>query len=183
MDTVLGLVETHCKELLFLGSVGAIFPNINVGDLIIPNEVICADGACRYLNKTLSEDSMGKKYFPDSSVYTRIYNAAVNAVENYQNSDVRCLTGKTVSVESYFAEGCFMDYGACCLDMESAAVLRAAQYNGIKAGCAYCVSDNAMKLQSLVTIHEELTLFRKNVRLNLMPAIIAAFLQREESPT
>lgn len=60
--------------------------------------------------------------------------------------------------------------------MESTAFLRSAEAAKIEDALVFCISDNALTQQSLVTVSEALTRFRKDVRRILMPGIITAFL-------
>ena len=48
MDAILALGCTPCEKIIFIGSVGGLGKNINIGDIVIPEYSICGDGACRY---------------------------------------------------------------------------------------------------------------------------------------
>ena len=63
LDQALSLGTTKCKNILFIGSVGALDENINLGDIVIPEYSICGEGASRYLNDNL-KDEFGKKEYP-----------------------------------------------------------------------------------------------------------------------
>ena len=49
MDTLLSLGVTKCRRAIFIGSVGSLDPQINIGDIVIPEYSICGDGASRYI--------------------------------------------------------------------------------------------------------------------------------------
>ena len=47
MDALLSLGETGCKRVLFLSSIGGLAPEMEVGDLVLPEYSVSGDGASR----------------------------------------------------------------------------------------------------------------------------------------
>ncbi|MFA9399198.1 MAG: hypothetical protein ACERKV_13160 [Clostridiaceae bacterium] len=37
-------------------------------DIVVPKLSICGDGVCRYLEKDISNDCFGEKYYPDNQL-------------------------------------------------------------------------------------------------------------------
>lgn len=179
-DIVMSLEKTCCKKILFIGSAGSINKNIAVGDLVVPDYIMCGDGLCRYLSKNLKKDCFGVFYSPTASLQKYIYEAA--SIKSSQDSSLcfRCHSGKGASVETLYSQfqhlKTFREMQCDFLDMESAAFLKSAGIAGIESALVFCISDNAICQQSLVTVSEEATSFRKNIRYQVMPVIISAFL-------
>lgn len=173
-DIVSALGETKCNKLLFIGSAGAIRSDINVGDIVIPTCLVCGDGACRYLQKDIQKDVFGEKIFIKTTSNRKI---ALEAELLAKKNNIRCWSNMTTtSVESLFSQFDFLEifreYDCGCVDMESTAVIKAAEKNGIDANVCFVISDNAIQGKSLITVGENDTLFRKNIRKKVMLEII-----------
>lgn len=56
VDACLMLTHTTCDKLLFLGSCTALKPDLQVGDLVVPNKAVSGTGATRYLLDDMSGD-------------------------------------------------------------------------------------------------------------------------------
>ncbi len=179
-DVVMSLSDTICTELLFIGSAGAINERIHIGDILIPDSVVSADGMCRYLYDDVRIDRYGFEYIPNPIIQKYLKRAAETSLAIRPEIQINLHVGRAISVETIYSQfrhiDSFREMKCDCVDMESAAVLRSSECIGVKAGIVYCVSDNAVLKQSLVTVSESETAFRKNVRLDLMPTIIEAFL-------
>lgn len=180
-DIVSALAETKCNKILFIGSAGAIKPDINIGDIVIPSCLVCGDGACRYLQEELHRDVFGEKIFIDTTSNRRI---ALQAEILAKKNGVECWSDMTtISVESLFSQfdffEVFKEYNCGCLDMESTAVVKAAKRNNIEANVCFVISDNVTQGKSLITVSDNCTLFRKNVRKKVMAEIIKIAFSRE----
>lgn len=176
-DVVMSLAETACRQILFMGSAGSIHADVAVGDLAVPARIICGDGACRYLSADLRQDPFGAQYAPAAAVRAAVLDAARTQAREL---GISCHAGTGASVETIYSQfshlDTFLEMECDFLDMESAAFLRSAQAAGIAGAVIFCISDNAIRRQSLVTVSEEMTRFRKDVRRRLMPGVMTAFL-------
>lgn len=179
-DVVMSLQGSNCRKMLFLGSAGSITPHAAVGDLVVPDCVACGDGLCRYLFDDLRQDRFGELCFPTEGLQQQILHAAVSGIDRHPELGIRCHTGKSASVETVYSQfrhlDTFREIQCAFLDMESTAFLKSAEAAKIEDALVFCISDNALTQQSLVTVSEALTRFRKDVRRILMPGIITAFL-------
>lgn len=179
-DVVMSLKGSNCRQILFLGSAGSITPHAAVGDIAVPDCVVCGDGLCRYLSDDLRQDHFGEPCFPTENLQQHILYAAVSEIDRHPELGIRCHTGKSTSVETVYSQfrylDTFQEMQCAFLDMESAAFLKSAEVAKIEAALVFCISDNALVQQSLVTVSEALTRFRKEVRRIVMPGIITAFL-------
>lgn len=180
LDLVTVLQNTKCKKILFIGSAGALKKGINIGEIAIPANVVCAEGASRYINGNLKNDNFGYKYSVDKKLY---YNL-INDLKNRKINDlVTVHTGLGISVESivfqYDYISLFDEFGCKFIDMESSAFLAAANNVNIKALIIYCISDNLSQDEPLYSLPNEIIQYRKSLRKKIFPKIIRSFIKGE----
>lgn len=179
-DIVMALGNTECKHVLFIGSAGALDSGINIGDIAIPNGVISAEGATRYLGICLSEDVFGTVYYADRNLHDKLLVCARTVVSNM---DIRCHDGIGISVESIYSqyrhlqEICERD--CVFIDMEASACLAASNVTNIECAVIFCISDNTTQNEPLYLVSNEKTSFRKRIRREVMPALIEKYLKGE----
>ena len=131
------------------------------------------EGASRYLQTRLDKDTYGTV----SCIDPKICSELMEYIKKQTSLlGVNCHSGSVISVESIFSQFRFIDYfielGCKYLDMESSAFVAATQKVGIEGVVCFCISDNVIKNQSLVTVDEATTDFRKKVRKQIMPIIL-----------
>lgn len=184
LDVVTALGNTKCKDILFIGSAGALIEGVAIGDIVIPENIVCAEGASRFVNKCISSDCYGKKYAVDKALYQRMINFLLN---NVMLGEKKLHTGDGISVESialqfdHISE--FITKDCKFIDMESSAFLAACNKVNIKGLIAYCISDNVAIGEPLYLLTEEITLYRKKVRKNIFPRIIEYYVVGENDGT
>lgn len=176
MDAVLALGCTPCKNILFIGAVGALNKDMKIGDVVIPEYSICGVGADRYLTSgNISEnDSYGKKYFPDKELSDKVINITN---EITKNTDIKVHMGKVFSSDTIFAEYAhldeFVNEGCDIVEMETATLFHAANVVGIKAAAICNISDNTMANKSLYTGRtDEDQKRRSSVKKDIIPKIV-----------
>ena len=176
MDAILALGCTPCEKIIFIGSVGGLGENINIGDIVIPEYSICGDGACRYLtNKRLSEnDCFGEKYYPNKE----LYDMAVSKTDKItKENNVNWHIGRNYSIDTIVAQFAhieeIVEMGCNCIEMETAALFKSAEICKIKACAIFSVSDNTILKKSLLSgrTTEEME-YRKHVRKNVLAEIV-----------
>lgn len=172
-DTVMALSSTACKRIMFIGSAGSIDDSVCIGDIVFPESFIVGEGASRYLQTSLDKDTFGRMYCIEKKSYSNLMELAE---EQTSALGVSCHSGRVISVESIFSQFRFIDYfiklGCRYLDMEASSFVAAAQKAGIEGIVCFCISDNVMNNQSLLTVDETATVFRKKVRRQIMPVIL-----------
>lgn len=158
VDIVLALGTTKCKNIIFIGSVGSINKDINIGDIVIPKYSICGDGVCKYLTgKKLKEsDTFGKKYFPNKE----LFNLTVEVTKKICEQEKKPYhIAKNFSVDTIFAQFAHIDeikeLGSDVIEMETAALFRASEICNIRATAIFCVSDNSVNKKSLYSGRNE----------------------------
>ena len=174
-DIVLALGVTKCQELLFIGSVGSLDPDIHIGDIVIPEYSICGDGTSRYLNGgTLAEnDPFGERSYPDAYYTQKLFQ--ISKAICSQN-DVRLHKGRNFSVDTIFAQFAYIDeimeLGCNVIEMETASAFKAAGISNIAITALFSVSDNTIQKKSLVSGRTEADMnYRREVRKNIFPLI------------
>lgn len=179
-DIMMALGNTACKHALFIGSAGALDSGINIGDMAIPNGVISAEGATRYLGKSLSNDTFGKIYYADRSLHDKLFLRAQSVVSN---RNICCYDGVGISVESIYSQYMHMqeicERGCVFIDMEASAFLAASDVTNIECAVIFCISDNVAQDEPLYLVSEDKTSFRKRIRREVMPSLILEYLKGE----
>ncbi len=143
-DTVLALGCTPCERIIFAGSVGGLQSDIQIGDLMMPEFAYSGDGFCRYLEADAPlKDCFLERVYPDESLSLALSRSASPlAVE----AGVVIHTGPIFSIDSILAQFRILDYfseplGSIGIEMETAAVFKAARLVGIQAAALLSVSD------------------------------------------
>jgi purine-nucleoside phosphorylase len=182
MDVVLALGVTSCRKIIFIGSVGALDSNIDIGDIVLPEYSVCGDGASRYIVNDLlkSGDIFGQKAYPDMEAFASIQQITDDVC---RTNNVKWHIGRNFSIDTIFAQFYHLDeimeMGCNVIEMETAAAFRAAQIADIKMSALFSVSDNTIKNKSLISgrTQEEIE-YRKYVRREIFPQIILKFFNR-----
>jgi purine-nucleoside phosphorylase len=176
MDIVLALGMTSCKKIVFIGSVGALDSNIDIGDIVIPEYSVCGDGASRYIDSDnlTKGDIFGKKEYPDESMFDKSIAITGNLCKEH---NVKWHIAKTFSIDTIFAQFYHLDeimkFGCNVIEMETAAAFKAARLADISITAVFSVSDNTVAMKSLITgrTKEEMD-YRRYTRRVLFPKII-----------
>ena len=151
-DVVLALGCTPCDTLIFTGSVGGLAPGLQIGDLMVIEKSFCGDGFSRYLDaQVVPGDCFLQPAAPDPDLTGQIRK---HAAETARNKSVPLHHGIVFSTDSIVAQFCRLEYfaqelGCIGIEMETAAVFRAAKLVGIKAGALLQVSDIPVTNKSL----------------------------------
>lgn len=178
LDQVLSLGTTKCKNILFIGSVGALDENINLGDIVIPEYSICGEGASRYLNDNL-KDEFGKKEYPSKEFTERLLNI-VNKQNNIKYHYVPNYTVDTIFTE-YIHIDKIIGMGAKTIEMETSALFKASKLLNMNVTALFLVSDNTIINKSLYSGRtKEEKEYRKKVKNEIIPNIIIELFRKED---
>lgn len=176
MDVVLALKNTACKQILFIGSAGAFIEEINIGDFAIPNGVISAEGASRYIGDLLANDSYGKCFYVENELQRKLLLCLKNKCKGFE---INIYDGIGISVESILLQYRHMDeflnLGCAFIDMEASAFLAACINANIQGAVVFCISDNTVRNEPLYKVSIEKTNYRKKVRNEIMPLVLKEF--------
>lgn len=173
-EAILALGCTQCKKIIFVGSVGALHKNINIGDIAIPKSSVCGDGVSRYLELDLKNDCFGERYYPDKA----LYEDEINITDKICNkNEVKWHVVDNFSVDTIFAQFAHLDtivsMNCNTIEMETAAAFKAADICNIPICAIFSVSDNSVLKKSLYSGRTEKDqIYRKYVRSTIIPEII-----------
>lgn len=176
IDTVLPLALTPCKRIIFIGSVGALNKNIQIGDLIIPQYSYNGVGACRFLSEDLKDDFETKAY-GDLELNEKILavirsNFPQNAVHQTINYSI-----DTIFTQFYHIEH-IKNLGCESIEMETSSLFKCGELANIRTSALLCVSDNIVKNKSLYSgRNEEERKIKKETINKIIPQIIIKVLQ------
>jgi purine-nucleoside phosphorylase len=143
-DAVLALACTPCETIVFTGSVGGLDPTMAVGDLLLPTRSFCGDGFSRYLGPELdAADCFLHPAEPDPELAGIVKEVTLRVC---QDGSVRLYQGTVYATDSIIAQFHHLDHlverlGCIGIEMETAAVFRAARLVGIRAGALLQMSD------------------------------------------
>ena len=121
------LIALGARTLVRIGTCGALAPDLRLGELVVADELIAADGASRALGAE-------ERLRPDPDLTAALAGAA------------RGRTGTVVSTDVFYerrpeaAVGWVAD-GALAVEMEAAAIVQVASLHGARAACLLAVSD------------------------------------------
>ena len=171
LESVLPLGLTKCKQIVFIGSAGAIVDNIKIGDLAVPEYSFSGVGASRFLSINL-EDDFENKYYPSKSLTNNLL-----AIIQNDFSDYNCHHVANYSVDTIFAQfphiEHFITLGAKTIEMETSSLFKCCNMIGVESCAIFCISDNTLKNKSLFSGRTaEEKVLRHRIRNEVIPQII-----------
>jgi purine-nucleoside phosphorylase len=143
-DAVLALGCTPCRTLLFAGSVGGLLGSQAVGDLLLPQRSLCGDGFSRYLGgDPAAHDCFLTPAEPDPRLARSLREVAQRLC---REAGLPLHEGAVFSTDTIVAQFAHLDnlvaqHGCIGIEMETAAVFRAARLLGIRAAALLQLSD------------------------------------------
>jgi DeoD family purine-nucleoside phosphorylase len=122
------LIALGARRIVRVGTCGALAPGLELGELIVPDAVLPADGTSRALG---ADGALT----PDATLRDALRAAAPGAA-----------SGLVVSSDLFYdpdeaRAGAWIAEGALAVDMEAAALLAVAARHGVAAACVLAVSD------------------------------------------
>ena len=147
IDFCLSCYQLACDNFVFIGSVGALVPEINVGDVFIPTSAISGNGASVYMHDKLDASNLFEKTYS---------NPELNNILRTICTDMGIKTGDAlpISMDSVACEYLhldeFRDMGAQLIDMEVATFFKSIAEINKCASAILVVSDNSAAGQHLI---------------------------------
>ncbi len=147
IDFCLSCYNMNCDNFVFIGSVGALVPEMNVGDIVVPESAISGNGATVYLHDRLDGSNMFEKTYSSPEL-----NAKIRTICEQVNIPVTCAV--PISMDSLMCEYQhlqeFRDMGAQLVEMEVATFFKALEIIGKQASAVLVISDNSAAGQHLI---------------------------------
>lgn len=147
VDFCLSCHSANCAKFVFVGSVGSLVPELEIGDVIIPTCSISGNGATLYLDDKLSPDKMFERTYSSPELNAELSRVCTSVALTTKNA-------MPISVDSVASEYAHLDefrqMGATLIEMETATFFKAMQIIGKPASALLVVADNSAVGQHLV---------------------------------
>ena len=175
-ETVLLLSFTKCKRIIFVGSVGSISNDVNIGDLIIPSTSVSGEAFSSYMYETINKESLHKEYHPTKELYDTTTNYLIN--ENINYKDIKVYSVDTIAGQfAHIHE--ISDLGCKAIEMETSALFSACRVAEKECVALLAVSDNTIQKKSLISgrTDVDMDIYHKT-RYDVIPKIIFNILEK-----
>lgn len=179
-DATLALGCTACSHLLFIGSLGGLSEREQVGDLALPTHSVSGDGFAAYLapSSTGPQPPSDREATPDAGFQAVVERCAREACAH---AGAAIHAGPVFSIDTIVAQFQHLDWMvqrlACIgIEMETAAVFRAARLVGVRAAALLQFSDVIPARKSLFSgrTQQERARYHETRRTVLARAVIDA---------
>ena len=146
-DVVAALGCTPCESLILTGSAGGLDAAMRIGDLLLPEKMLCGEGFSRYLAAVAEPpDCFFARVPPAPALSRRIAAAARAHCGDGERDDLTLHRGAVASVDSIVLQFPHLEWmaarhGCIGVEMEGSAVCAAAAMVGIEASALFVVSD------------------------------------------
>ena len=169
-ETVLLLSFAKCKKIIFVGSVGLISNDVNIGDLIIPSTSVSGEAFSSYMYETINKDLLHKEYHPTKKLYDTTTNYLIN--ENIVYKDIKVYSVDTIAGQFAHIDE-ILDLGCKAIEMETSALFSACQVAEKECVALLVVSDNTVQNKSLISgrTDEDMKKYH-HIRYSIIPNII-----------
>jgi purine-nucleoside phosphorylase len=129
-DVVHVLADGNVKEILFIGAVHSFDETLDIGSVIVPDQIQALDGLVNGIEKV-------EITYPDADSLLKVKYFLERNLISFR-------VGKTVSIPGVFVkpEKELYHVDAIALEMESSSLFYYAKKNNIKAAAIHVVSDN-----------------------------------------
>lgn len=140
IDFCLSCHSVNCDEFVFVGSVGSLVPELEIGDVVIPGYSISGNGAALYLDDKLNSANLFERTYSSPELNARLLD--ICAKINQPTKDA-----VPISIDSITCEYAHLDefrgMGAQLVEMETATFFKAMKMMGKLASAVLVVSDNS----------------------------------------
>ena len=161
IDFCLICYKAHCDNFVFIGSVGALVPEVRVGDIIVPEYAISGNGATLYLHDKLDSQNIFEKIYSTKKLNKQIVNIC-------HDKNIKVLNIPVISMDSVMSEYLhlneFRTMGAKAIEMETATFFGCMKKIKKNASALLVVSDNSATGEHLIGRTEEDKKHYHNVR-------------------
>ncbi len=147
-ETVLLLSFTKCKRIIFVGSVGSISSDVNIGDLIIPSSSVSGESFSSYMYETINTESLHKEFYPTKDLYEITTHYLKR--ENYTYKDSKVYSLNTI-VGQFAHIDEILNLGCKAIEMETSALFSVCKVAEKECVALLSVSDNTIQNKSLIS--------------------------------
>lgn len=169
LDHCLIFAELQFKKMIFVGAVGSLVPEFDIGDLCTPESCITGVYAHQYLRSNLRDFVPMETFFPDAEYVAHVVSLAEKNGYELRKAKVFCTD--SISCEySHLDE--IRATGAQLIEMETSTFYQLADLFDVPAIALLAVSDNSATGQPLLgmdrTQHEQYN----DTRSSIVPDLI-----------
>lgn len=147
VDFCMSCHAANCEQFVFVGSVGALVPELEIGDIVIPTWSISGNGATMYLDDKLNPANMFERTYSSPVLNDKLLNICTEI--GLPTKDVTPISIDSIACEYAHLDE-FRDMGATLIEMETATFFKAMKVIGKSASALLIVSDNSAVGQHLV---------------------------------
>lgn len=169
IDTVLTFAKSITDTVVFIGAVGALKPEINLGELVTPAYSLAFEGGSLYTYEKIDISNFGNKITPNSIFLNQVLELA-----KFKNIDLKVRS--VYCTDSIICEYVHLDhikkYNCDLIEMETAAFYRSIELIGKRGIALLVVSDNSASGVSLISRTEEQTKVFHNSRETNIPELL-----------
>lgn len=140
LDYLLICGELRFKRLIFIGAVGALKADIEIGEICTPTYSIAGTLSNTYLKSNLKDYIPFEKIYPDVAYTAEVMELAHNCGHSIRAASVFC-TDSVVMEYTHLDE--IRAFGADLIEMETSTFYAVAELMGIPAIALLVVSDNS----------------------------------------
>jgi purine-nucleoside phosphorylase len=169
IDTILTLGKSITAKVIFIGAVGALKADIQLGELVTPNFSLAFEGGSLYTYNQIDISNFGNKVTPNKAFLNEVINLAREKQIDLKVKSVYC-------TDSIICEYMHLDYiksfNCDLIEMETAAFYRSLELIGKKGIALLVVSDNSTSGVSLIARTEEQNKTFHRARETYIPELI-----------
>ena len=177
IDIALSLGNSAAKQVIFVGSVGALETDIRIGEIVTPLHSVAGDGASLYLYDTIDPANFFRRVPQGEESLVALTRAAQAAGVEVKARPVYCVDAVTCE---YHHMPQIRAFGCELIEMETAAFMRCMEMSGKKYAVLLCVSDNSAAGAHLVGRSEEDRLRYWEAREKHIPRLILELTKEQE---
>lgn len=169
IDFCLSCNSLNCEQFVFIGSVGSLVPELEIGDIVIPTCSISGNGATLYLNDKLNPENMFERTYSSSELNVKLLDICAKVGLSVKDAT-------PISVDGVACEYAHLDefrkMGATLIEMETATFFKAMHVINKSASALLVVSDNSAVGQHLVGQNADLRAKYHTVRSQIKDVLL-----------
>lgn len=176
LDHLIICAELSFRKLIFVGAVGSLVQEYEVGDFCTPEYSISGSAALSYLEERISENTLFQRTYPDRAYVDSVVKLAKDKGYELRKAPVFCTD--SISLEySHLDE--IKATGAKLIEMETAAFYRLAELFEVPSAALLVVSDNLESRRPLLGRGKDLDAKYSFSRSTVVPEMICAIARQK----
>ena len=140
VDFCMSCHSANCEQFVFIGSVGSLVPELEIGDVVIPTCSISGNGATQYLDDKITHAKMFERTYSSPELNAKLLEFCASI--GLPTKDATPISVDSITCEYAHLDE-FRDMGAQLIEMETATFFKAMKIIGKSASALLVVSDNS----------------------------------------